>query len=273
MPIRPTHVVMDTTGARIGITSDVDGGFVLIHAYAKRIDFALEEFPATGDVLFDPNDVDIYYSNGDSGSLGLLDINTRHTYEMALTDERDQQLTSPSRSLDSRYIYVENLTAGEVYSLNAYSKVIFRTFETGGKPARPYTTPEGVFLYLMDEESGRLIVFEQQGFSEYANASMEYGVNLVTVGRFDRMNLFLSTTNRHWAIFDNGSKTVLKSSSFPGTPIAALGSADGKMSYVALDSQAQIAVVDLEDQKIVYIAATDNGSGAFTLGLSNNVCH
>jgi len=63
LPISPRHVVLDTTGAKIGISDDVDGGFVLIHAYSRSVQFALEDFPATADVLFDPNDVDIYYSN------------------------------------------------------------------------------------------------------------------------------------------------------------------------------------------------------------------
>ena len=56
-------------------------------------------------------------------------------------------------------------------------------------------------------------------------------------------------------------------------PVDALGSADGKLAYVALKDSAEIAVVDLEKGAISYIPATNNGSGAFTLGLSNNVCH
>jgi hypothetical protein len=57
------------------------------------------------------------------------------------------------------------------------------------------------------------------------------------------------------------------------TPIAALGSADGKLAYVAFADLAEVAIVDLESQSIRYLPATNNGSGAFTLGLSNNVCH
>ena len=75
LPMAPRHAVLDTTGAKIGISDDIDGGFVLIHAYKRDIEFVVEDFPATADVLFDPNDVDIYYSNAASGSLGLLDTN------------------------------------------------------------------------------------------------------------------------------------------------------------------------------------------------------
>ena len=74
-PSVPTNLT-----AKIGISDDVDGGFVLIHAYRRDIEFAIENFPATADVLFDPNDVDIYYSNQATGSLGLLDINPQQTY-------------------------------------------------------------------------------------------------------------------------------------------------------------------------------------------------
>jgi len=52
-----------------------------------------------------------------------------------------------------------------------------------------------------------------------------------------------------------------------------LGSADGKLAYVAFADLAEVAIVDLESQSIRYLPATNNGSGAFTLGLSNNVCH
>jgi DNA-binding beta-propeller fold protein YncE len=269
----PRHVVLDTTGAKIGISDDVDGGFVLIHAYKRAIEFAIDNFPATADVLFDPNDVDVYYSNAATGSIGLLDTNTQRTYEMSLVETGGAALSPPSRSLDARYIYVANITTGEVYSLNAYSKMIFNTFNIGGIPARPYTTPQGAFLYMMDEESGRFVSVEQSRFTEYAHSSFEHGVNLVTVGRFDRMNLFLSSTHRYWYIFDNVEKKIIARGEFRGRPVGALGAADGKIAYVAFSDSAEVAVVDLEDQDVQYVPATKNGSGAFTVGLSNNVCH
>ena len=273
LSVTPRHMVLDTTGAKIGISDDVDGGFVLIHAYARDIEFAIEEFPPTADVLFDPNDVDIYYSNQATGSIGLLDINTQQTYEMSLTDESGQELSSPSRSIDGRYVYVANVSTGEVYSLNAYSRIIFNTFDIGGVPARPYTTPEGSFLYMMDQENGRLVSVEQQGFEQYAETRFAKGVNLVTVGRFDRMNLFLSTANQQWHVFDNVTKEVIANGEFNGMPIGTLGSADGKTAYVAFANRPEVAAINLENQTMKYISATINGSGAFTIGLSNNVCH
>jgi len=273
LPINPRHVVLDTTGAKVGISDDVDGGFVLIHAYARDIGFAIVDFPATADVLFDPNDVDIYYSNQATGAIGLLDMNTQQTYEMPLTDEPGQILSPPSRSIDGRYVYVANVSTGQIYSLNAYSRIIFNTFNIGGRPARPYTTPEGVFLYMMDQASGRLVTVEQQGFEQYADTTFDEGIDLVTVGRFDRMNVFMSSANRRWYIFDNVSKEVIKSGSFKDTPIGALGAADGKTAYVAFQNLAEVAAINLEKQTLEYIAATNNGSGAFTIGLSNNVCH
>ncbi len=273
LPIAPRHAVLDTTGAKVAITDDVDGGFVLLHAYKRDIEFAIEDFPATSDVLFDPNDVDIYYSNNANGSLGLLDTNTQRTYEMPLVDEGGAKLSSPSRSLDARYVYVANLESGEVYSLNAYSQVIFNTFHIGGSPARPYTTPQGAFLYMMDEESGRFLSVVQGQFAEYADTTFDRGVDLVTVGQFDRMNLFLSTQHKHWYIFDNVRKEIVASGEFNGQPISALGAADGKMAYVAFSDAAEVAVVNLESGAIQLVPATVSGSGAFTIGLSNNVCH
>jgi DNA-binding beta-propeller fold protein YncE len=273
LPIAPRHVVLDTTGAKIGISDSVDGGFVLLHAYKKAIEFALPDFPATSDVLFDPNDVDIYFSNQSTGSIGLLDANTQRIYEMSLTEGEGDVLSSPSRSLDARYVYVSNITTGEVYSLNAYSRLIFNVFEIGGVPARPYTTPQGAFLYMLEKETGRFVSVEQRGFTEYAETTFDHGVDLVTVGRFDRMNLFLSSSNKQWSIFDNVEKKVVATGRFNGTPIDALGSADGKTAYVAFADTAEVAAVDLEDQTVTYIPATNNGGGAFTVGLSNNVCH
>jgi DNA-binding beta-propeller fold protein YncE len=273
LPITPRHVVLDTTGAKVGISDSVDGGFVLVHAYKMGIEFALPDFPATPDVLFDPNDVDIYFSNQATGSIGLLDVNTQRIYEMSLTERTGDVLSAPSRSLDARYVYVANITTGEVYSLNAYSRIIFNSFAIGDLPARPYTTPQGAFLYMLDEASGRFVSVEQRGFTEYAETTFDHGVDLVAVGRFDRMNLFLSSSAKQWSIFDNVRKATIASGTFNGTPIDVLGSADGKVAYVAFSDSAEIAAVDLEKQSITYIPATINGSGAFTVGLSNNVCH
>jgi len=120
LPIVPRHLVLDTTGTKIGITDSVAGGFVLLSAYAQEIMFTLPDLPPTADVLFDPNDIDIYYSNNQGGSLGIIDVNLKKTFEMKLVDNGAGDFSSASRSLDGRYVYVANNNSGEVYSLNAY---------------------------------------------------------------------------------------------------------------------------------------------------------
>lgn len=273
LAVVPRHVVLDTSGTKVGISDHIDGGFALVDALSQNIALALENFPATSDVLFDGNETDIFYSNEASGSIGILNTLTSETHEIPVTDQANQELTAPTRSLDGRYIYIGNISSGEVYGLNAFSGAIFKTFDVGGTLARPYTSPEGAFLYMMDQENGRLLSVEQHGFTEFADVSFDQGVDMVTVGRFDHLNLFTSSENNRWSIFDNIKKAVVKEGEFRGQPVSALGSADGKFAYVALAGHAEIAVVDLEKGSLQYIPATKNGTSAFTLGLSNNVCH
>ena len=66
---------------------------------------------------------------------------------------------------------------------------------------------------------------------------------------------------------------MIDSGNFEGMPIGALGAADGKTVYVAFASRPEVAAINLEKQTMKLIAATENGSGAFTVGLSNDVCH
>lgn len=273
LPIAPRHMVLDTTGTKLGFSDSKDGGFVLFSPYAAAIIFTLEDFPATTDVLFDPNDIDIYYSNGQAGTIGLIDTNTQRTFEIEVTDTANQILSSPSRSLDGRYVHVANESTGEVHSLNVFSKSIYRTFAIGESPARPYTTPEGRFLYMMDEASGRFVSIEQNGFGEYQDIVIGEGINLVTVGRFDRMNLVASSNNKKFYIYDNLSRSVIESGQFRHTPLDSQGSLDGRTAYVAFSDSPEIAIIDLEDHQIKYISAGNNGIGAFGIGLSNNVCH
>ncbi len=273
LPIAPRHMVLDTSGSKIGFSDSVDGGFVLFSPYAADIMFTLEDMPATTDVLFDPNEVDIYYSNSQTGSIGLIDTNTKRTFEMQVTDLEGQELSSPSRSLDGRYVYVANNSTGEVYSLNAFSKVVYQTFHIGDSPARPYTTPEGVFLYMMDKDTGRFVSIDQHQFEQYEDTVIGKGIDLVTVGRFDRMNLLASTENRNFYVYDNVRKAVVESGQFRHTPLDSRGSVDGRTAYVAFRDSPEVAIVDLENHDIKYIAAGTNGAGAFGIGLSNNVCH
>ncbi len=273
LPIAPRHMVLDTSGSKIGFSDNEDGGFVLFSPYAADIMFALEDFPPTSDVLFDPNEVDIYYSNSRTGSIGLIDTNTKRTFEMPVTDLEGQTLSSPSRSLDGRYVYVANSSTGEVYSLNAFSKVVYQTFHVGNSPARPYTTPEGVFLYMMDKETGRFVSIDQHRFEPFEDTVIGEGVDLVTVGRFDRMNLLASSENRNFYVYDNVRKAVVESGEFRHTPLDTQGSVDGRTAYVAFKDSPEVAIVDLEDHEIKYVSAGNNGIGAFGIGLSNNVCH
>jgi DNA-binding beta-propeller fold protein YncE len=200
-------------------------------------------------------------------------MNTQQRTEIALTDKPDQLFSAPSRSLDGRQIYVANKTDGEVYNINSFSKVIFKSFHTGSSPARPYTTPQGAFLYLMDDVSGRLVVVEQGSFRNVADNQFEAGVDAVAVGRFDRFNLFMSTTNAHYYFFEYLENKLLGAGQFEGQPLTIRGSADGRTAYIAFSDLAKVAMVDLENQAIRYFPATKNGAGAFSIGLSNNVCH
>ena len=273
LPMVPRHMVLDTTGSKIGFTDSEFGGFILLSAYGGQILFSLEDFPPTADVLFDPNEVDIWYSNNLDGTIGLIDSNVKKTFEIEVTDTPGQLLTSPSRSLDGRYIYAANETTGEVYSVNSFSKVVYKTFNVGTRPARPYTTPEGVFLYMMDKDSGRFISIEQHLFTEFDNEIIGEGIDLVTVGRFDRMNLLASSENRNFYIYDNNRKAVIEQGELNFIPLDAQGAADGRRAYLASSDSGEVAVIDLEEQKVSYIKAVNGRVGAFTIGLSNNVCH
>ncbi|MDT8399128.1 MAG: hypothetical protein RQ899_10985 [Pseudomonadales bacterium] len=273
LPLTPRHLVLGTAGIKIGITDGLGGGFALVSAYSQKVEFHLPEVPATADVLFDPNEIDIYYTANDSGALGLIDINLERSSEIPLTDGSAAHLSSPSRSLDGRYIYVSNLTTGEVYNMNAYSRVIYKTFTTGETPARPYTTPEGLFLYVMDQHSGRVVAYDQNRFAPYTDETFSAGIDLVTVGRQDRMNLFMSTSTRNFHLYDNARKQLRQEGQFRGTPLDAKGSVDGKMAYVTFVDAPDLALVNLESGDIRYLPVTGNGAGAFGLGLSNNVCH
>ena len=235
--------------------------------------FTLEDFPPTTDVLFDPNEVDIWYSNDLDGSIGLIDSNVKKTFEIEVTDKPEQMLSSPSRSLDGRYIYAANETTGEVYSVNAFSKIIYKTFNIGTRPVRPYTTPEGVFLYMMDKDSGRFVSIEQHLFTEFDNTIIGEGIDLVTVGRFDRLNLLASTENHNFYIYDNNRKAVIEQGKLNFIPLDAQGAADGRRAYLASSDSPEVAIINLEDQQVSYIKAANGRVGAFAIGLSNNVCH
>lgn len=275
----PRSMVLDTTGTRIAVSDAKNGGFALIAAFSQSIEFALEDFPPSADVLFDPNEIDIYYSNLRDNSLGVLDTNTQKRFEVALTPDdqagrsKPGALSAPSRSLDGRYVYVANTATGEAYAMNAYSKLIYRTFAVGESPARPYTTPAGVFLYFMDEATGRLLSIEQNRFTTFADVELGNGVDLVVVGRFDRMSLFVSSRNRDYAVYDNLAKTVVARGVLKGTPLDAQGSVDGKKAYLTFTDLAEVAEMDLESQRITYASATTTGASASAVGLSNNVCH
>ena len=82
------------SGRALAMQAGVDGGFVLFSPYAAAILFTLEDFPPTSDVLFDPNEVDIYYSNSKTGAIGLIDTNLRKTVEMPVTDMPMRSRTS-----------------------------------------------------------------------------------------------------------------------------------------------------------------------------------
>ena len=109
--------------------------------------------------------------------------------------------------------------------------------------------------------------------TQLAGLLAEKGIDLVTVGRFDRMNLLLSSESSNFYVYDNVRRAIVESGEFPHVPLDSQGSSDGTKAYVAFRDSPQIAIVDLERHDIEYITAGSTGIGAFNIGLSNNVCH
>lgn len=272
LPFVPDNLVLDPGGSKIGITNTTTGGFVLVSAYRQEIMLYLSEVPASGPVLFDPNDIDIYYSADASGSLGLIDTNLRRHAEIPLT-EGPVDLSAPSRSLDGRYLYVTDHSNGLVYNLNAFTRVVHKTFVAGQSPIRPYTTPAGLFLYVIDSAKGHWTAYDQNRFAAYTEAEFSPGMDLVAVGGLDRMNLFASTARNDYSLYDNANRRISGEGSFAGLPLQMLGSVDGKTAYIIFSDLAKLAVLDFENSDVQYIDATNNGAAALGMGLSNNVCH
>ena len=273
LPVTPRHIVMNTGGDRIAISDSISGGLLVMNAYNGEVELVAPDFPPTADMLFDPNDVDIYYTNAASGSVGRINLVSGKRQETNLADGEPAELSPPSRSLDARYLYVANNDSGEIYYLNAYSQAVFDVLDVGDAPMRPYTTPQGAFMYAVDRATGSLTTIEQRQFSVFAEVALGPGVDLVAVGQFDRLNLFLGSQNRDWYLVDNLGGKVIRKGQFRGTPIGVIGAADGKHAYVAFSDLAEVAFVEFASGEIHYVAATENGASSFTAGLSNNVCH
>lgn len=273
LTMTPRHIVLDTSGTKLGVSDSVDGGFVLYHAYSMEPILELPDFIPTTDVLFDPNEVDIYYSNSLNGAVGIIDSNTGKTWEMNLYPEaKESWFSSPSRSLDSQYIYVADKKTSKVFAVSAYTREILQSYDIG-TPARPYTSPAGYFLYMLDEENGKFTAIQQHQFLPFAEADLGSGIDTIVVGQFDRMNLILSTKNKNYYLFDNNSKTVTLEGEFEYIPLSAEATADGKTAFISFTEAPLFAAIDLDNGSISYFDATNNGVGTSAAGLSNTVCH
>jgi hypothetical protein len=271
----PMHGVLDPSGTKIAFTNSLDGGFEYISAYSGERIFSLDDFPATGPILFDVNQVELYFSSINDNWIGFLDLNTKRYSEidLPLSGQSAFELSSPSRSMDGRYIYIANTSSGEVYVLNAFSKIIFKAFYVGSQPVRPYSTPEGSFLYIVDEASGKFISVDQNQFNTFYEGMVPPGTNLIAVGRFDRYNLFLSTHTKNYAIFDNVRQRVTDQGMLEGTPVAVYGTVDGRSAYIAFKDHKDMVKLSFENQEIAAISTNLNSVTAMTVGMSNNVCH
>ena len=123
------------------------------------------------------------------------------------------------------------------------------------------------------KDSGRFVSIEQHLFTEFDNTIIGEGIDLITVGRFDRLNLLASTENHNFYIYDNNRKAVIEQGKLNFIPLDAQGAADGRQAYLASSDSPEVAIINLEDQQVSYIKAVNGRVGAFAIGLSNNVCH
>ena len=95
---------------------------------------------------------------------------------------------------------------------------------------------------MMDKETGRFVSIDQHRFEQYEDIILGVGIDLVTVGRFDRMNLLASTENKNFYVYDNVRKAVVEIAGQHGVPLAdAEAAIDSRPEYFQDDFHLTVA--------------------------------
>jgi YVTN family beta-propeller protein len=220
---RPHGIVWHPDGRRVLVTTEGNGTLTSVDVLTESVVAAIPTGARVShEVAITPDGRRAFVANIGSGSVTVIDV---HAGSVIRSIPTGQGAEGVAVTPDGREVWVSNRAANTVTVLDTRTLQVLATLDSHDFPIRVAFTPDGQRALVTNARSAQLRAFNVPGRAEIATVLIEAPVI-------------------------QGAAQVL---AFEGsaTPIGVLADPDGRHIYVAAASADVVAVVDLEQARVV----------------------
>lgn len=271
LPFIPREITVDPNGLTAAIADDVTGRIILFDMMRRQIIGIVTGPAPLRDMMFSSDGRALYISGGDDQAIAVVDVKAADVTRRIPTNLTSATLAL-TRSPDGRRLFVQS-RGGDVgvIDLDRGQPVAPIGAPAGSTVAFPSAT--GVFLFIADNQLGKLTVIHEADKSTRTVLNAASGVRTVYTAWFETLALVPSEVDRSLLLYDLDTLRPAGTIGLVAAPGRGAVTPDGRKLYLPLPDAKQVAVFDARKREMLGYVSVPYAPAKVVLAGSYGICH
>jgi YVTN family beta-propeller protein len=283
----PEHMELASDGRLLAV-GNIAAGTVSLVSLADEQEIArVDGLFEPHNLTFSPDGSLLYIANLGANHVSVIDVARAKVIDeikvadpVALAsaepeaDDEFQGIINVTRTPDGRLGFAAHGEGNRLAVIDLRTREVEKSIELGELPWRAYGTADGRYMLVPNNGDATLSVISTASLEVVATLPGAEDVTGVNTGWFETTALALSRSGHKAVVYDLVSMGRVGDIALPGTPETGVTTPDGQKLYVALSDVDQVAVIDIQAQKLIGTidGVGDEPWGATMVG-ALNYCH
>jgi YVTN family beta-propeller protein len=270
----PQRLVGSADGNLVVAANFSTGTVAFIELMRGRVVSQVTGLPAIRDLMLGSDGAFLYVAADRMKGVGVIDVaRGRLIEEIPTLGIHPGDIAGLTRSPNGRLGYAKARNDGAMTVLDLSNFRSIRKLNVGRDSAKAFPTGFGGYLVVPDNTEGTVMIVANSSLSVAAMLKGVAGMTTVYSGWFDTLALVPSSTERKLLIYDLDQLAEARMISLPAKPGAGAVTPEGTKLYLALNDTGQVAVIDLQTQRLTKTIEVGSEPGSAIMARSFDICH
>jgi len=280
LPFPPREIVMDPAGYMLAAADGESGRVALVALRDGALHGVIEGTGAPDDLTFSSDSAQLFISDETTSTIRVIDVALKkEIMEIPMSLAGDDgvsaaALSAVTRTPNGRYGVCVSEEDARMSVVNFADGSEMKTLDLGSRPSRPYTTADGQLMLVASQGDRTISLIDTQRFEIAAELPGVSDVSGINTGFFETVGFVNSASENKAVVLDLMTKKRIGEIPLDSRPGPGVVTADGLRYYVALSGTDSLAVIDIEDAKLVKtLSGVGHEPWGATMAQTNNYCH
>jgi hypothetical protein len=271
----PAQLLTLGTGGRMVAATDLNGGTImLIDLVQGCVAATISHLPKLRDVMFGDKDLLLYIAAEQSGSVGVIDVETaRLVRHIPTLHPTAAGLRSLTRMPNGRRLLAQPQGGGPISVLDAEQGTPVTGIAAGPGAVGAFPSGTGKFVLVPDAAQARLAIFRSDTLHDPVVLPGAPDATGVSSAWLDSVAFMPSRERRRVLVYDLDTLRLAGELPLPGPPTRGAVTSDSRKLYLPITDPPQVVVVDGETRRITASIALPHVPLAALIAGGWGICH